>query len=526
MTAMKRRTFLQAMGYSAVYGGLAADFAKSAAALTPAQIASSDQDLHLLRRISFGPVAQELARVRSIGRDAYIEEQLAATDGGADLIATSLYPLIASPAAAVYTGSGAGFYIDSHIAHLQSAMIHRAIFSTAQLREVMTDFWNDHFNTYIRKNPIPLKLCFDRDVIRPNALGNFKTLLRATVHHPEMLHYLDNALNTKDAINENYARELLELHTLGKDGGYTEADMKALSRILSGLGYAPDPLAGGPDYGLSRFTPELHDTSAKTFLGQHFPAGGGAEEIEHALALILDHPGTARFIAAKLCMRFVADQPPQALVTRVAETFSATGGDIPSMLRTLLKSPEFAASAGQKLKRPMLSMIGAVRACGVNVYDYALNTELYGLALLGNGLIFQSLASAGQQPFGWVPPNGFPDTIAYWSNTNALLYQQKFLVKLAETFNFGRLLVDPVGMLQQGGSVASGVARARTPRQAVTNSIANLLFTELPPDATQAALAFVAQDVDPDAEVESGQLELRIKGLVFVLLSSPWFLLR
>lgn len=529
MTAMKRRTFLQAAGYTALYGGLATDFAKSATAMTPKEIASDDPDLHLLRRISFGPVAQELAKVRSMGRTAYLEEQFTLVDGVTDVATNALYPLIAGNALTIYTSSSAGFFIDQHVLSLQSAMIYRALFSTAQLHEVMTDFWNDHFNTYIRKNPIPLKLAFDRDVIRANALGNFKTLLRASVRHGEMLYYLDNWMNRLEAINENYARELLELHTLGKDGGYTEADMKALSFILSGLMFHGDPLAdplNAPNYGMAHFVPELHDKRAKTFLGQHFPAGGGEEEIDFALNLILNHPGTARHIAAKLCQRFVADQPPDALVQRVAGTFTATGGDIAAMLRTLLNSSEFAASAGQKIKRPLPSILGAARACGINHYDYLLNTEIYGTALLGDGLLYQSLTAAGQQPFNWAPPNGYPDSAAYWANTNSLLYQQKFLVRLAETISYSRLLADPVGFFQQGSSTASAVARATTPRAAVNNCIANALFTKLPEAATQAAVAFVAQDADPDATLESGELERRVQGLVFVLFSSPWFLVR
>lgn len=525
MTAMKRRTFLQAAGYTALYGSLAADLAKTAAALTPKEIASDNPDLHLLRRISFGPVAQELARLRSMGRQAYIEEQLAARDDG--LTATAFYPLIAADAASLYLSTGAGFAIDTHLAHLQSAMIHRAVFSPAQLHEVMTDFWNDHFNTYFKKNPIPLKIAFDRDVIRAHALGNFKTLLRATVRHPEMLRYLDNWMNSKDAINENYARELLELHSLGRDGGYTEADMKALSRILSGLSYPVDPIAGTVlGYGSAYFDATKHDGSEKSFLGQNFPAGGGEEEIDRALDLILDHPGTAQFIARKLCQRFIADDPPVSAIAQVANTFTATGGDIPAMLLTLLNSTEFAASTGQKIKRPSLAIIGAVRACGINLYDYALNTNIYGTALLGGGLVFQSLVAAGQQPFGWVPPNGYPDTAAYWSNTNSLLYQQKFLVQLAETISYGRVLADPAGAVQQGNSVATHVARATTPREAVRNAIANLLFTALPNEATAAAVAFVSQDGDPDAVMAASELEQRVKGLVFVLLSSPWFLLR
>jgi uncharacterized protein (DUF1800 family) len=527
MTGMKRRTFLQAAGYTALYGGLAADFAKHATALTPRQIVTEDPDLHLLRRISFGPIAQELAQVRALGRAAYLEQQLAATDSGADLNATALYPLIAGDALTLYTSTGAGFAIDTHLLHLQSAMIYRALFSQAQLFEVMVDFWNDHFNTYIKKNPIPLKITFDRDVIRRHALGNFKTLLKTTVRHPEMLHYLDNWMNAADAINENYARELLELHSLGKDGGYTEADMKALSRILSGLTYPTDPVAGTVlGYGTYYFDATRHDASAKTFLGQFFPAGGGEDEIDRALDLIADHPGTARYIALKLCRRFVSDAPSDALVQRVAGSFTSSGGEIAAMLRTLLLSPEFEASGGEKFKRPALAILGAARACGVNHYDYLLNTELYGFALLGNGLLYQAMTAAGQQPFGWVPPNGYPDHNGYWANTNSLLYQQKFLLRLADTTSFRRLLADPVVALQQGVSTAAAVAQSLTPRQAAHNVIANTLFVTLPEALTQAAVAFVAQDADPDAELPTGEIEPRIQGLVFALLSSPWFLSR
>jgi uncharacterized protein (DUF1800 family) len=527
MTAMKRRTFLQAAGYTTLYGGLVSDFSKHAAALTPRQIATDDQDLHLLRRISFGPVAQELAQVRSLGRAAYIEQQLTATDSATEAAATALYPLIAADALTLYSSSGAGFHIDQHLMELQSAMIYRALFSKAQLHEVMTDFWNDHFNTYLKKNPIPLKITFDRDVIRANALGNFKTLLRATVRHGEMLFYLDNWMNQIDAINENYARELLELHTLGKDGGYSEADMKALSFILSGLTYRNTPFAdllSPTGFGQAWFRPELHDAREKTFLGQHFPAGGGEEEIDRALDLILDHPGTARFIAGKLCRRFVSDTPPEALVQSVAASFTASGGDIPAMLRTLLLSPEFAASSGEKFKRPLPAMLGAARACGINQYDYTLNTELYGTAMLGNGLLYRSLTAAGQQPFGWVPPNGYPDHNSYWANTNSLLYQQKFLVRLSETLSYRRLLADPLAFLQQGSSTAAAVAQSMTPREAARNVIANTLFVELPAELTAAAVAFVAQDDDPDAALAANEIEPRIKGLVFALLSSPWFL--
>lgn len=527
MIAMQRRTFLKTAGYAALYGGLIADFSKSALALTPKEIVGSDPDLHLLRRISFGPTAQELARVRQIGRSAYIDEQLGASDAATDLTVAALYPLTSLDPTGLFVSSGSGFTIDTHIAELQSAMVYRAIFSSAQLYEVMVDFWNDHFNTYIKKNPIPLKLDFDRRVIRPNALGNFKTLMRATAHHPEMLYYLDNWMNAKGAINENYARELLELHTLGKDGGYTEADMKALSHILTGLTYPIDPLAGTViGYGAYAFDANRHDSEEKTFLGEHFPAGGGEAEINRALDLILAHPGTARFIARKLCVRFVADAPSDALVEQIAGVFTSTQGDIRAMLSAILKSDEFAQSPGLKFKRPQDAMIGAVRACGLNRFDQLLNTDIFGSAVTGGGVLMEGLRSAGQLPFNWVPPNGYPDRMSYWGNTNSLLQQERFVVRLVETLSYSRVLSDPADAALLGNSVAVGVARAKTPRQAVDNSIANLLFTDLPADARGAALAFVAQDANPDAEMEAAELEKRVKGLVFALLSSPWFLLR
>lgn len=527
MTSMKRRTFLQMTAWSALYGGLAADLFRSAQALEPAEIAGGDADLHLLRRISFGPTPATLAQVRSLGRSAYIEQQLVASDGQTDTLAAALHPLINASGPVIFLGSVSGLVIDPYLLNLQSAMLYKALFSQAQLKEVMVDFWNDHFNTYLRRNPIPLKLDFDRDVIRPHALGNFKTLLRATVNSGEMLFYLDNWLNTKDAINENYARELLELHSLGKGGGYTEADMKALSRILTGLRYVTDLPQAALAYGSVEFVAANHDSSEKSFLGRHFPAGGGREEIDRALDLILDHPGTARHIAFKLCRRFVADEPPAALVEQVAAAFTSSGGDIKTMLRLILNSAEFAASAGQKFKRPQEAMIGALRACGFHRVDHLLNTEVSGIPIAApTGTLFTGLQQASHEPFAWVPPDGYPDVASYWANTNSLLYQQKFLVRLVEGISFSRVLADPLGALLNGNSVATQVTQASTPRQAVANAVQNLLLQAMPADAVEAAVAFVAQDADPDATMEAGVLEQRVKGLVFALLSSPWFLLR
>lgn len=523
---MRRRTFLQVAGHGALYGSLAFSLAQEASALTPAQIAGDDADLHLLRRISFGPTLQELERLRRIGRAAYVQEQLDATDPQTEVLAATLYPLINASGTAIFVSAAAGLAIEPHIAALQSAMLYRALFSSAQLREVMVDFWNDHFNTYIRRNPIPLKLDFDREVIRPNALGNFKALLKATVRSAEMLHYLDNWTNTRDSVNENYARELLELHTLGR-GGFEEADMKALARILTGLGYVTDLPQALVAYGRVEFRPALHDQTGKVFLGEVFPEGGGEEEIDRALQLVCDHPATALHIATKLCRRFVADEPSTALVGRIAGVFTASDGDIRAMVEAILGSAEFGASTGEKLKRPTETMVGALRACGLNRFDQLLNAELFGAPVAGStGLLFQGLAAAGHAPFAWVHPDGYPDRSSYWGNANALLYQQKFLVRLVEGLAFGRILSNPLDFLIGGMTVAAAVADARTPREAVVHASGNLLFGRLPPSAEVAAVAFMAQDADPDAPMDTALLEQRSRGLVFALLSSPWFLLR
>lgn len=530
MLNVKRRTLLQGAGYAALYGGLLGDLFQAAHAMTPAEVVGGDLDLHLLRRISFGPTAAELGRVRSMGRTAYIEDQLGRVDSDVELQALALYPRIAMNAVEIYASTGAGFTTTAHIQDLQNAALFRGIFSNAQLFEVMVDFWNDHFNTYIRKNPIPLKLDFDRRAIRANALGNFKTLFLAVVHHAEMLRYLDNYMNVSGAINENYAREIMELHTLGQGGGYTEADLKALARILSGLTYQQG--AAGVSipptvFGDVFFNASQHDTSEKIFFGEVFAEGGGEAEINRALALLLDHPSTARYIASKLCKRFVADEPPSALVDRVAQAFTDSDGDIKAMLRTLLNADEFYASAGAKIKRPNVALIGAVRACGREFTDYLLNTDTFGVPLIGSeGQLLRMLISAGHEPFAWVPPDGYSDLNRYWANTNSLLYQQKFLVSLVEYTDYSALLADPTLLLGGDTSVGGQIANAATPREAVTNASTNLLLMALPDEAFAAALAYVAQDADPDAEMAAEELQVRVKGLVFALLASPWFFLR
>lgn len=489
------------------------------------------QDVHLLRRISFGPTLQELDQLKRLGRRDYIEQQLQIRDNGVQLQAAALYPSILLSSQAIYLQTLSGFIAQLPRQHIQQAMLYRATFSKSQLFEVMVEFWNDHFNTDLKKNPIADKIPLDREVIRVHALGNFKTLLKATVRTPEMLYYLDNCQNAAGDINENYARELLELHTMGVDGGYSEADMKALSRILSGLRYVGlnENLSTLLAYGTVYFDDGQHDRSAKTFLGTAFPEGGGEEEIDRALDLILAHPGTARFIARKLCLRFVSDAPPDSIVSAVAARFTSSNGDIAEMLRTLLNSAEFSASVGQRIKRPTTAFISAIRALGMNPFDGIINASIFGV----NGILYQGLIPAGQEPFSWSPPNGYPDTVAYWNNTNALLYHQRFTAALTESAAYGRMLTDPLSVLALGGDVGTtpvhqyGLPNDTTPRQIVDNSIVNLLFGTIPDAAYQALLDYVSQGRAPDSGgMSSVELQQKAKTVAYVLLTSPWFFLR
>ncbi len=349
----------------------------------------------ILNRAGYGPRPGDLERVTAMGMAAYVDEQLnpdAIDDPAADLIERnlSLYHMDIGQLTAQEEKDAARELIGSTIA--------RALYSKKQLYEAMVEFWSDHFNIYLRKNQFMpfLKIIDDRDVIRPHALGKFRDLLTASAHSAAMLVYLDNVRNSKESPNENYARELMELHTLGVHAGYTQQDVQELARILTGWGVRPRGLREGRVF----LNENRHDFGEKKFLDRTFPAGRGQEEIDEALDLLAAHPATAVFIATKLVRRFVADDPPASLVERVAQTFRDTDGDIKAMLRLIFLSDEFAA-APLKLKRPFTYMISALRA---------INTDLGRSRQIGRWL-----EMLGQPIFLWPTPDGYPDTSDAWA---------------------------------------------------------------------------------------------------------------
>jgi uncharacterized protein (DUF1800 family) len=298
---------------------------------------------------------------------------------------------------------------------LQGQKLLRAVYSERQLQEVLTDFWFNHFNVDVRKiDDHPVMIEYERDVVRPHVLGRFRDLLGATAKSPAMLFYLDNWLSKDRGLNENYARELMELHTLGVDGGYTQADVVNVARAFTGWTMRKPHEATGFE-----FNDKMHDHNAKRVLGQTIKAGGGVEDGEQVLDLLARHPATARFIAAKLVRRFVQDDPPPALVDRAAKTFRRTDGDLREVVRTILTSPEFLAPAARraKVKAPfeyVASLLRATRASVTNVRS-----------LVG------TIGAMGEPLYQCQPPTGYADRSSFWMNTGALIGRLNFAQSLA-----------------------------------------------------------------------------------------------
>jgi uncharacterized protein (DUF1800 family) len=321
------------------------------------------------------------------------------------------------------------------VGDVQSAKLARAVASERQLDEVMTDFWENHFSVFSGKGLTRLFIpAYDRDVIRPRALGNFRDLLGAVAKSPAMLFYLDQFQSTVDSthsslrsarlprvraalrgrgLNENYARELLELHTLGVDGGYTQHDVIEVARALTG--WTMNPRQGAE----FTFRPEIHDADEKLVLGHRLPAGRGIEDGEQVLDILARHPATARFIARKLAIRFVSDDPPAALVERAAQTFLKTDGNIRETVRTIVTSPEFFSRTAyrSKVKSPFELVASALRVVGAQP-DTTMRSA-------------QVVAFLGQPMFGHQAPNGWPETGEAWMNAGAILNRINFGLALA-----------------------------------------------------------------------------------------------
>ncbi|MEO6446045.1 MAG: DUF1800 domain-containing protein [Gemmatimonadaceae bacterium] len=451
------------------------------------ELSADAQALHVLNRLAFGARPNEVERVKAVGVDRWMEQQLhpsrvpdatlersLASYSTLDKQASELlqaYPPPGLVAAARTAGPESA--ADSvrrqqaarasrrFVGELLSARVARAVESERQLQEVMTDFWLNHFSVFVGKNQLRYYLPeYERDAIRPHVFGKFRELLGAVAHSPAMLVYLDNAQSVADSgretqgqrtvarrggrtrsrpaarrmqelqaqrarvapgnarspgINENYARELLELHTLGVDGGYSQQDVIEVARALTGWSIQP-PRLGGDGF---RFNAFAHDAEPKTVLGVHLAGGRGIEDGEQVLDILARHPSTAQHIARKLAVRLVSDTPPQSLVDRAAATFRRTDGDIREVVRTIVFSPEFHSRDAYraKVKSSFEFVVSAVRALG----GRADSTPLTSLII----------SRLGQTLYGHQAPDGWPEVGDAWMNTGAILNRINFGMTVA-----------------------------------------------------------------------------------------------
>jgi uncharacterized protein (DUF1800 family) len=401
--------------------------------------------IHFLNRTSFGPTRETVQKVNRLGIPAYLEEQLhperisdaLVEEKLADLKTMrlssreliELYPPPRQQAGQEMMAQQQMQGPRTVILELQQARLLRSVYSQRQLYEIMVDFWSNHFNVFSAKGADRwLTTAYDRDTIRPHALGRFRDLLLATAQSPAMLFYLDNWLsadpnapaarmggpnNRRRGLNENYARELMELHTLGVDGGYTQKDIQEVARCFTGWTIR-QPRAEGTFY----FEPRIHDSGEKMVLGTRMPPGGGMEDGLRVIDLLARHPSTARFIALKLARRFVSDDPPLALVNRAAEAFRRSEGDIPTVLQTLVDSPEFFSpeTYRAKVKKPLEFVAGALRVTGAEVQM--------------SHQLLRYLGRMGEPLFLAQPPTGFPDAGASWTSPDMLLTRMNFAIEL------------------------------------------------------------------------------------------------
>ncbi|MAQ96079.1 MAG: hypothetical protein CMM84_21460 [Rhodothermaceae bacterium] len=467
-------------------------------ALPYAEVGLTDEAAaaHALNRLGYGPRPGEAVAVAERGVEDWIAEQLAALRPDADLdrrlagfdylgmdaeaVATTFVPPNYALQIAVARGDlPSGFTprdaeirdrLDAwmaregfrHIRDLRNDVVQakliRAVHAQSQLREVLTDLWYNHFNVDARGQAISFVASYERDAIRPHVLGRFRDLLGATARHPAMLQYLDNSRSRapsgtattfgrapgQGGLNENYGRELLELHTLGVDGGYSQADVLAAARAFTG--WTVTPVRGREDAierqlqnlerlerrgetgivreGLFLFRPNWHDAEPKTLLGQTLPGGRGIEDGEDVLDLLAAHPATARHIGRTLAIRFVDDNPSDDLVGRLADVYRRTDGDLGAVMAALVRDEAFWASATSgpegapsKVKTPFEYVASAARATAAPI------TEIRGIA--------RALRNMGEPVFHAEPPTGFPDHAEAWVNAGLLLTRMNLGLRLA-----------------------------------------------------------------------------------------------
>jgi uncharacterized protein (DUF1800 family) len=514
----------------------------------PAQ--ATDPELHLLRRTTFGVRPADLAELKSLGIEVWLDRQLNPSridDGQLDdrldrfpAARKSISELVAdyspppqprdSASRATMTPAQRRMRAESSpariLADMTGAKLTRAAWSERQLEEVMTDFWFNHFNVYFGKGlDRYLVSDYERTAIRPHVFGRFEDMLLATAKHPAMLFYLDNWTSfapdsmsgardlgasrqrRQRGMNENYARELLELHTLGVDGGYTQDDVVAVARAFTGWTFVPPanrqnarpmgrrPGAGEP--GTFSFRLEQHDTEKKIVLGRELPAGRGMEDGTDVIRMVASHPSTARHIATKLIERFVSDSPDPAFVDELAAVFTKTDGDLREVTRALFVSPRFydASNVGTKVKTPFELVASALR---VTYADIALSPRL-----------MTTLRELGQLPYDETSPTGYPSASEEWVNSGAMLNRMNFALELTS----GRF----------PGVRPDGQRLARDPDADPDMAVSDLIDLLTPGLRTDALVSTIQADLTAQTDAAASPVRSLGARAVGLALGSPAF---
>jgi hypothetical protein len=535
-------------------------------ASTGAGLPDLDPLVHFLRRTSFGIRPADLTAIRASGSNAYLETQLgpAPADDVADYLAKVNFPIAHLDAAAYWrlvfpdarapaSGDFAGHW-PAIAAQVAGNALYRGLFSKRQLFELMVQFWSNHLNTFDPAFKGPEQ----QTVIRANALGNFRTMVETSQRDTAMSRYLNNGDSKKPTPNQNYARELLELHTLGEGRGYVQADVIALAKILSGHSW--DQVRTSPTFGQYLYRPEWHVDGPKTLMGVAI-APTGQTEINQALDVIFARQECAEFLAFKLCRHFISDLPekiaeiqPGDFVTRTAGVFRNSGYDIKTVLRFILKSPEFAAATDQKFARPMESGLGMLRAFDISPaeatpdsfnralqelldaspHSYTLKPANKTIQIPGvtlpqkqlNGVVEHLatyLRNAGNLPGYWPTPDGYPDKGTFWASATQFITRWNYIAEECErNVSSENLTVSSTGDTRSSRRVANVPTVARN----LVRTMADLLLHRpLRADHEDAVAAFIGNG-DPTRVLSAADVKYYASAVATVLLASPYAQLR
>ncbi len=463
-------------------GGLLGLASNSEAQVPPSTGRSAET--MLLRRATYGPREVDKAEIREMGVETWLNRQLTMTandDRECETAIQTHFPRMAM-------GFKTLRFLENDwetSQELIGATMYRAINSKRQLLERMVEFWFDHFNIYMYKVGAWQTVDYVNNVIRKHALGKFPDMLWACAHHPAMLNYLDNVSSTGGNPNQNYARELMELHTLSSTGGYTQTDVEEVARCFTGWSAQWDRQQ--PDYAQFLFYEWAHDDGIKTVLGNTIAAGGGKVDGERVLQILVNHPNTAAFLAKKMVAWFLGVGNFATLENLVAQTYMRTGGDIKEMLKVILRRNTLLV-AKPKFKRPYHLFVSAIRGLNGNVTDF-------------NGIRWAYLGQSGHEPYTWVTPDGYSDETDFW--TGLMLPRWNFMLNTmaggVREINF-----DWQALLQQ----------ARTPATIVDRMNQVFFCGELPQMERDRLTAFLsAQPLDDN----------RLRGSIALAMCTPAF---